>query len=147
MNTYKQIEQRVESELMEKLASIEHIRWAKWQVWVHNRLQYTELKGDDGNKYAYYLMTSDDYERWEKQINTDYQDLTESEKESDRREVRSYLPLLKTHLKQAILDFYEEVVFAKFNLADSDEDSLYKIGYNDAIDQLNLNKQRYFEEE
>jgi len=109
MSLTKQIEQ-AESELIEKLANIEHIRWSKWQSWVHNRLQYTELIGDDGNKYAYYLMTTDDYERWERQINTDYQDLTESEKESDRREVRSYLPLLTSKITEACKEMGKYII-------------------------------------
>jgi hypothetical protein len=33
-------------------------------------------------------------QKWEKQIATSYVDLSESEKESDREQVRKYLPLI-----------------------------------------------------
>ena len=106
--TQKQFIESKLNELTEPLANIEHQRWAKWQAWVHNRLRYTEIKGVDGNNYAYYLMTSDDYERWDRQINTYYADLSEAEKESDRREVRSYLPLISTALKEIVEEYKKE---------------------------------------
>jgi hypothetical protein len=36
--------------------------------------------------------------RWERQINTQYPDLAADEKESDREQVRKYLPLLERWL-------------------------------------------------
>jgi hypothetical protein len=54
------------------------------------------------------------------------------------------LAIMDSHLKQALLDFYEEVVPERKLQTGTDGMSNY--GFNDAIDQLNLNKQRYFEE-
>ena len=76
-----------EEELIEKLAAIEHERWADWQKWVHKRLE----KNADDN---FYRLDEDDFERWERQINTPYSELSENEKESDREQVRRYFPLI-----------------------------------------------------
>lgn len=40
------------------------------------------------------MLPADLVQRWEKQIAMSYADLTESEKESDREQVRRYLPLI-----------------------------------------------------
>ena len=53
-------------ELREKLADLEHQQWAHW------------------TKYMLDNLTPENIARWKKQIETDYKDLTEKEKESDR---------------------------------------------------------------
>lgn len=65
-------------DLIEKLADYEHDRWSRWQNYVFN----VSLKNKDGSVTIpkYYV------DRWQRQINTLYKDLTESEKDSDRKE-------------------------------------------------------------
>lgn len=55
-----------ENSLLEKLADVEHKQWAHW------------------TKYMLDNMTEENVERWKKQIETEYKDLTEKEKDSDR---------------------------------------------------------------
>lgn len=74
-------------ELLEALASIEHDRWSHWQRYVHSKCI---PQGDGGDL----LIPGDLVRRWEKQIATSYSELTEEEKESDREQVRKYLPLI-----------------------------------------------------
>jgi hypothetical protein len=73
-------------ELFERLASIEHERWADWQSYVHSKC----VKNDDGTltipKWA--------VEQWERQINTSYSGLTEEEKDKDREQVMRYWHLI-----------------------------------------------------
>jgi len=74
------------NELFEKLAAIEHERWADWQKYVHDqcvRLQNGRL-----------VMPADLVKQWERQIATPYADLSEVEKESDRDQVRRYWDLV-----------------------------------------------------
>ena len=78
------------SGLIDALASIEHQRWAHWQQYVHSRGQ----RGPDGSL----ILPAELVNRWESQINTAYQDLSEAEKESDREQVRRYLPLIAASL-------------------------------------------------
>lgn len=71
---------------VERLAAVEHDRWAHWQRYVHEQAD----RLDDGSL----LIPADLAARWETQIATSYPALSESEKESDREQVRRYLPSL-----------------------------------------------------
>ena len=73
--------------LREELAAIEHTRWAHWQSYMHGKC----TKNADGSL----SVPKELVEKWEKQINTLYAELTEKEKESDREQVDKYLPLVK----------------------------------------------------
>jgi hypothetical protein len=74
--------------LTEQLAAIEHDRWCHWQRYLHSK----GVRQPDGSL----LLSSDLVARWEKQIETKYADLDETEKESDRKQVRKYLPLIES---------------------------------------------------
>jgi hypothetical protein len=76
--------------LVERLAAIEHERWSHWQRYMHSKC----LTQPDGSL----LIPADLVSRWEKQIATGYSDLDELAKESDRDQVRKYLPLLASEL-------------------------------------------------
>ena len=77
-------------ELIEELAAIEHARWAHWQRYVHDKGE----RQPDGSL----LLPAELVRRWDSQIATEYADLSESEKMSDREQVRRYLPLIATAL-------------------------------------------------
>jgi len=81
--------------LFEELADIEHQRWADWQKYLHSKLEYSEYKDDAGVTHAVYILGADDYEHWDKQIETSYKELTEEEKDSDRDQVMRYWDLVK----------------------------------------------------
>lgn len=74
-----------EADLYERLAAIEHERWADWQRYVHG-LCYRHQDG--------LIIPAMQAARWERQINTPYADLTEAEKDSDREQVDRYWPLI-----------------------------------------------------
>lgn len=75
------IETEGEKELREKLASIEHERWADWHVW------------------AFQNWTPENIARWNTQAKTPYSDLTDYEKEKDRNQVDRYWPLILSEFK------------------------------------------------
>ena len=83
MNKYPQ------SELFEKLADIEHQRWADWQQYVFNK---SEMKEVDGEMMM--CLPNELYQRWAIQIDTKYADLSEKEKDSDRDQVMRYWKLI-----------------------------------------------------
>lgn len=64
------------SKLLEKLADLEHKRWAGWML------------------HMYGTETPERHKRWRRLSTTPYSELTEGEKESDRREVRSTLDVI-----------------------------------------------------
>lgn len=88
MNTDR-IPQKLDS-LIEDLAAIEHERWSRWQRYMHSKGQ--RLK--DGSL----VLSAELVAQWEHQIATPYAELTEKEKESDREQVRQYLPIIANSL-------------------------------------------------
>lgn len=72
--------------VLEELSAIEHERWALWQKYMHNN---GNLQADGS-----LLLPADLVDHWEKQIDTPYESLSEKEKESDREQVRKYLPTI-----------------------------------------------------
>jgi hypothetical protein len=76
----------VVEELIETLAAIEHERWAHWQRYMHSKCE----RKADGSLVIPSALVS----QWERQIATRYTDLSEAEKQSDRDQVRRYLPMV-----------------------------------------------------
>jgi hypothetical protein len=70
----------------EKLAEYAHNQWSGWMEYLFNK----STKNDDGTvtipKWA--------VDRWERQINTDYEHLNEEEKESDRKEAQGMIKIM-----------------------------------------------------
>lgn len=74
------------SGLIEELASLEHERWSHWQRYMHEKGQ----RQPDGSL----VLPAELVARWEKQISLPYVQLDAHEKESDREQVRKYIPLI-----------------------------------------------------
>ena len=85
-----QIEHVLES-IVEELAAIEHERWSHWQRYMHEK----GTRQSDGSL----VIAAELVERWERQMETAYAELSQKEKESDREQVRKYLPTIKKALK------------------------------------------------
>ena len=73
------------AEIIEIVAAWDHKAWANWTEWMLDRL------------------TTDNIVRWRRQIATEYADLSEGEKESDRKEAREVIALI---LSAQVLDPY-----------------------------------------
>lgn len=80
-----------ETEFIEEAADLEHERWARWQYYLHSKC----IWNNDGTL----TIPAELVERWQRQIVTPYAELSESEKESDRKEARTYVPLIDKILK------------------------------------------------
>ena len=116
-------------ELIEELADIEHQRWADWQLYLHSKLIYNEYK--DGKKtIACYIMDAGDYERWSRQIDTGYDELSEKGKDSDREQVRRYLPLIKHFYQTEITNLIKEMVGERRKQSWKGWDKVFALGYN-----------------
>jgi hypothetical protein len=81
---------RVLDAVVEELAGLEHERWSHWQRYMHGKGQ----RQADGSL----VLPPDLVARWERQMSTAYGDLKDDEKESDREQVRRYLPLIANAL-------------------------------------------------
>lgn len=85
MPTDDEIRNKLKSDqVMERLATVEHERWAHWQRYVHGQGE----RQSDGSL----LIPAELVARWEQQIATGYSDLSVEEQESDQEQVRRYLP-------------------------------------------------------
>lgn len=78
--------------LVEQLAAIEHERWSHWQKYMHGKA----TKQPDGSMVVPVELVA----RWEKQMSTDYADLSDREKQSDRDQVEKYLSLIVKELQK-----------------------------------------------
>jgi hypothetical protein len=112
--------------LFEKLAAIEHERWAHWQKYLHSLCKKTP----DGEL----IIPANSVKHWEKQINTSYSDLSEREKDSDRQEVKRYWDLALVHLINTV-----EAAFLKVNhTIATDHDVFTKENAQAALHAINL---------
>jgi hypothetical protein len=77
--------------VMELLAAVEHERWSHWQRYLHSQC----VPAEDGSLVIPAALVS----KWTRQMSTAYADLTEVERESDREQVRKYLPMIGSALR------------------------------------------------
>jgi rubrerythrin len=103
-----------DGELREQLAAIEHERWADWQKWCHKVLRENNPSPEQG----------DILERWDRQIETPYAELSEKEKQSDRDQVDRYWQLVEAYLAQEKAKWVAEVESAVIG----EENSIVQMG-------------------
>lgn len=85
-------EERIK-QMLEFFASIEHNRWSNWQKYMHSKIMPTAHDSlmEIGAEWV---------NRWNRQINTTYDELSEAEKESDREQVYPYIEAMKEYAEQ-----------------------------------------------
>lgn len=74
-------------DLVEALSALAHEQWAGWMLYLFKHGQLN----DDGT----FTIDADSARRWSRQVCTTYENLPENEKESDRKEARCVLEVLK----------------------------------------------------
>lgn len=73
---------RTPDELREQLAALAHEQWTGWMQHLYSRC------------LVYRTISQDDWDRWARQMATPYANLSEAEKDSDRKEADRVLALL-----------------------------------------------------
>ena len=76
-------------ELIEQLADKEHASWASWMKYLFSRCP---MRSDGAKIIPFELV-----ERWQRQIDTPYAELSEREKQSDRDEVVHILSIIEEY--------------------------------------------------
>ena len=71
-------------ELLESLASIQHDIWSHWMCWMFGQ-------GCQNIADGTWTMPKEKVDRWMRQMRTKYAELSEGEKESDRKEAEKVL--------------------------------------------------------
>jgi len=79
-------ERLTSDDLLDRLAAVEHERWSHWQRYLHSQCE----PRPDGSL----VIPPELAARWTVQAETPYAALSEEERESDREQVRRYLPVI-----------------------------------------------------
>ena len=77
--------------MKEKLAVLMHEIWGEWWDYVFQRGYRAQIEGEWNSSF---IVPDDLVERWNRQKATPYDDLSESEKDSDREQADKVLALL-----------------------------------------------------
>ena len=77
---------------IELFAEIEHNSWSRWMEYLFSKGEFLP----DGS----WVMPKTLVDHWTRQVNTDYDSLTEREKESDRKEVYKMLQKLERYMRE-----------------------------------------------
>ena len=80
-----------EKKLTEIMANLEHQRWSRWQKYLFSLCK----KNKDGSM----TIPAESVERWQRQINTMYRQLSNEEKKSDRNEAFRSLEAVHIYLE------------------------------------------------
>lgn len=78
---------RKKDDLREELASLMHDVWSHWMKHLFSKCREEGAPG--------YLIPREAVDRWRRQSNTSYDELTEEEKDSDREQADKVLELLR----------------------------------------------------
>ena len=94
------------AQLREELADQEHERWSRWMRYLFDKC----LPGRNGDL----IIPVQSIRHWQRQIDTPYSELSEKEKDSDRKEADNTLrllePFLKAHAASARRDELRETI-------------------------------------
>ena len=91
-----------ENKEIEKLADVEHKGWSRWMKYLFS----VSKENEDGT----ITIPKNKVDRWKRQMNTDYKDLSNKEKESDRKEVRKFLKVQKMNENMGYETIFGKVV-------------------------------------
>ncbi len=101
---------------IEALAAVEHESWSGWTKWMLGEIK-KELKVYPGKITSCDLSELACIRRWQRQMVTGYADLSEKEKESDRKVVREKLPAYRMAVPayglEALTDLLDDEAVAK----------------------------------
>ena len=91
------MKKEIKKELEEKLADLAHKQWSGWMQYLFSKCS----KVYGGRGLAQYTAIPDtSVRRWKRQMTTDYKDLSEEEKESDRIEARKMIKLFEEFMDE-----------------------------------------------
>lgn len=85
-----------EKEFIERGAAIEHDRWARWQKYMFSKSFIVADPDIMTIEQGDLVIPKEFVDKWFRQIDTKYADLSEDEKESDRKETRAYIPIIRS---------------------------------------------------
>ena len=85
---------KTETSIKEKLADFAHKSWSGWMAYLFSK----SILNKDGSV----TIPKDLVTRWKRQLDTDYNNLSEQEKDSDRKEAEGMIAILALALDKKI---------------------------------------------
>ncbi len=83
------ISKNMKKEIIEEHANFAHSAWSDWMKYLFSK----SISNEDGSE----TIPKELVDRWQRQLKTDYKDLSEDEKESDRDEAKKVLKIVKKY--------------------------------------------------
>jgi hypothetical protein len=93
------------SDLREKLAVLCHEQWIGWMKYLFSKCSHEQLADCE---FMAAVIPVELIARWNRQIQTPYAELSEEEKESDRKEADKFLVLIDDFLKTEFKEFLND---------------------------------------
>ncbi len=116
IHTKEPLNEKALKQFIEKGAELEHIRWAKWQAYLFGKCTKHTINSKNATTGAWedietgnLVISRSLVEHWQRQIDTPYDQLSEHEKQMDREEAMSYLPLLVETLQSRDREILQEM--------------------------------------
>lgn len=81
-------------DLVETIADFMHGQWSHWMKYLYSRLEYNMIPNVPATTEFPMKIRWYEYDRWQRQMNTPYAELSEKEKDSDREFARKLIELL-----------------------------------------------------
>lgn len=87
--------------LREELAAYAHEAWIGWMKYFFLKCEPHVPYMESGNGYWFHLkMPTELYERWKRQMSTEYERLPEGEKKSDREEADKMMSIMSKYIEE-----------------------------------------------
>ena len=85
--------------LQEELAAFAHSQWSGWMEYLFSKCHvvYLEPTLSDPDGEPCLVIPKWAVDRWKRQIQTDYKELSEEEKNSDRKEAAAMIDIIRRH--------------------------------------------------
>lgn len=84
-----------EDDLREALAAYAHEAWSGWMKYMVSKIKFTSQRALSQEGEVQMWLSNGLRHRWQRQMNTSYEELPESEKESDRKEADRIIQIFK----------------------------------------------------
>lgn len=81
----------LKTRIVDKLADYEHNRWSRWQKYLFSKCIF--------NKDGSLIIPKEYVDRWTRQMNTNYDNLSNEEKSSDIKEANRIIERIKDEVK------------------------------------------------
>lgn len=130
MNHIQQAQEKAKKNHFEMLAHIQHEIWSHWMEYLFS---VSKDLGEHGT-----FIPPEHGDRWGRQMNNFYSELTEKEKQSDRSQVEKFWHVIENIIAQTIKDTEERIEGVIKSLIDEEKTN------REIVDSIENLKQKHY---